>query len=331
MHHITHAHSSPLAQRAPSPGTSVLARLWQIDRTLTGSSVLMLCALAVAAAGLWLDPRTITGAPAWLKPAKFAISTAIYGFTLTWIFAYLPDWPRLRRVAGRTTAAMFVLEVGIIFVQAWRGTTSHFNVGAPLDAALFGVMGLGILAQTGVAAAVAVALWRQRFADRAMGWAFRLGLTISVLGSATGGLMTMPTTQQLAHVRETGSMPLSGAHTVGAPDGGPGIPGTAWSIDHGDIRVPHFFGLHAMQALPLLALALRRRHEAIQVRLVMIGAVGYLSLFALLLWQALRGESFVNPGATTTAAFVVVAVLVAAGAALSALRAPAARTHAITL
>ena len=46
MDHITHAQSSPLARRAPSPGTSVLARLWQIDRPLTGSSVLMLCALA---------------------------------------------------------------------------------------------------------------------------------------------------------------------------------------------------------------------------------------------------------------------------------------------
>ena len=327
MDRSTHTPSSPLAPR----GAGVIARLWQIDAPLTLSSLLMLGALVVAVAGLWLDPRTITGAPAWLKPAKFASSTAIYGVTLAWVFAYLPEWPRLRRVAGLTTAAMFVLEVGIIFVQAWRGTTSHFNVGSPLDATLFAVMGTGILAQTAAATAVAVALWRQRFADQAMGWALRLGLTISVLGSSTGGLMTMPTSQQLAHVQETGSMPLSGAHTVGAPDGGPGIPGTGWSVDHGDIRVPHFFGLHAMQALPLLTLALRRRRETLQIRLAIVGAAGYLSLFALLLWQALRGESFVAPGATTTAAFAVWAVLLAAGVALSRMRAPAARTHAVTL
>lgn len=331
MDRVTHAPSSSRTSRAARPGAGVIARLWQIDAPLTSSSLLMVGALIVALAGLWLDPRTIAGAPAWLKPAKFAISTAIYGFTLAWIFTYLPDWPRLRRVAGRTTAAVFVLEVGIIFVQAWRGTTSHFNVGAPLDAALFSMMGLGILTQTVAAAAVAVALWRQRFADQAMGWALRLGLTTSVLGGATGGLMTVPTSQQLAHVRETGSMPLSGAHTVGAPDGGPGIPGTGWSVDHGDIRVPHFFGLHAMQALPLLALALRRRHETRQIRLTIVGAAGYVSVFALLLWQALRGESFVNPGAATIAAFAALALLLAAAVALSTMRVPATRGHAVTL
>jgi hypothetical protein len=34
--------------------------------------------LAVSLAGLLLDPRVITGAPAWLKPIKFAISISIY-------------------------------------------------------------------------------------------------------------------------------------------------------------------------------------------------------------------------------------------------------------
>ncbi len=318
-------------ERASRPATGIVARLWDIDAPLTGASLFMLAALVVAAAGLWLDPRTITGAPAWLKPAKFAFSTGIYSITLVWILSYLPLWPRLRRVAGRTTAAMFVLEVGIIFLQAWRGTTSHFNVGAPLDAALFSVMGAGILAQTVAAAAVAVALWRQRFADRAMGLALRLGLTISVLGSTTGGLMTMPTSGQLAQVRDTGAMPLSGAHTVGAPDGGPGIPVTWWSVDHGDIRVPHFVGLHAMQALPLLALALRRRRDTTQIRLAIVGAAGYLSLFALLLWQALRGESFVQPGGLTVVALVVWAVLLAAGSSLAGMRGSIDRIRTVSL
>src|SRR4029453_210391 len=107
-----------------------------------------------------VDPRMITGAPAWLKPFKFAISTAVYSLTLAWIFTFLSDRPRIRRVIGWTTAMVFVLEVAIIDAQAWRGTTSHFNVSTTLDAVLFSVMGAAILLQTLARGAVAVALWR---------------------------------------------------------------------------------------------------------------------------------------------------------------------------
>ncbi len=184
---------------------ALLALLWRTDAALTGAGLLLLGALAVSLVGLWVDPRTITGAPAWLKPAKFAISTAIYCFTLAWIFTHLPGWTRTRRVAGQATAAALVLEVALIDLQAWRGTTSHFNVGTPFDVAVFAVMGLTILAQTAMAAAVAVALWRHAFTARAMGWALRLGLSISIVGAATGGLMTRPTDVQLAEARETQS------------------------------------------------------------------------------------------------------------------------------
>ena len=38
----------------------------------------LMAALAVAfSAGMALDPRVVEGAPAWLKPAKFAVSTSI--------------------------------------------------------------------------------------------------------------------------------------------------------------------------------------------------------------------------------------------------------------
>jgi len=57
-------------------------------------------------------------------------------------------------VVGWTTAIVFVLEVVIIDVQAWRGTASHFNVSTTLDMVLFFVMGAAILLQTLVSVAI---------------------------------------------------------------------------------------------------------------------------------------------------------------------------------
>jgi len=275
----------------------LFARLWQASPPLTAVGTLMLLVAVPSLVGIFADPRIITGAPAWLKPFKFAVSTAVYSLTLAWIFGWLTDWPRMRRIVGWTTAVVFLLEVAIIDAQAWRGTTSHFNASTPLDRGLFIVMGSAILLQTFVSVAVAVALWRQRFAERSLGWGLRIGMILTILGAMTGPLMARPTEEQLARARAGGGMLTVGAHTVGGPDGGPGVPVTGWSREHGDVRVPHFVGLNAIQALALVAVRLRRwrRPEATRIKAVLIAAASYASLFLLLLWEALRGQSIVAP------------------------------------
>lgn len=274
--------------------------LWTASAPLTATGGVMLIALAASLAGLWLDPRSITGAPAWLKPAKFAASIAIYSFTLAWVFTYLPAWIRMRRVVGLTTSIAMLLEIVIIDAQAWRGTASHFNIATPLDGVLFTIMGMAIVLQTITSVAVAVALWRQQFDDRALGWALRVGMIVTIAGALSGGLMTRPTSAQLADARATAQMHVAGAHTVGAPDGGPGLPGTGWSTTHGDLRVPHFLGLHALQAFALIVFALPRRwRAAVRVRSVWVASASYVALFAILVWQALRGQSVMAPDALT--------------------------------
>jgi hypothetical protein len=292
-------------ERPLSRWTRLVSTLWRADAPLTATGLLMLVVLIASLVGVLADPRTITGMPAWLKPAKFAASIGIYTLTLAWVFTYLPEWRKTRRLVSWTTAATLLLEEAIIVAQAWRGTTSHFNVGTPLDLTLWTTMGVAIVVQTVTSIAVAFALWRQLFSDRALGWALRLGLSITILGASTGGLMTRPTAAQMAEAQVTRRMPVVGAHTVGAPDGGPGVPGTGWSLEHGDLRVPHFIGLHALQVLPLLALALRRRRwpDAPRVRAVFTAGASYAALFLILLWQALRGQALIHPDATTAAAF----------------------------
>ena len=296
--------------------------LWQADRLLTATGLAMLPLLAIFLVGLVVDSRVVTGAPVWLKPAKFAASIAIYTLTLAWAFSYLSDWRRVRAVVGWTTAIVLIVEMAIIAAQAARGTTSHFNVSTPLDGALFSIMGAAIALQTLMSVGAAVALWRARFDDAAMGWALRFGLTIAILGASTGGLMARPTDAQLAALRASAPVAVVGAHTVGAVDGGPGLPGTGWSIEHGDIRVSHFVGLHAFQALPLVALLLRRRNwdDLTRTRATLVASVSYAALVAILLWQALRGQSIVRPDAMTLEALGVWALITVVALTLTTLR-----------
>jgi hypothetical protein len=306
----------------------MLKQLWRTNPPLTFTGLLMLPALAIAIAGLLIDPRIITDAPAWLKPAKFAVSIAIYVFTLAWAFTLIPGWGKTRRVVGWATAIAMVLEFAIIALQAYRGTTSHFNFSTPLNGVLFVIMGVAIVAQTFISIAVAVAFWRQRFEDPAMGWALRLGMSITILGALSAGFMTHPTAAQLAASHAGQGMPIMGAHTVGAPDGGPGLSGTGWSTVHGDLRIPHFMGLHALQVLPLIAFVMRRRWLSSDdlVRLTLTAAGSYFTLFVLLLIQALRGQAILRPDALTFGLFGAWALVTAIWGWKSVNPAPAATT-----
>jgi hypothetical protein len=287
--------------------------LWRGSRPLTASGMLMLVAFAVAVVAMGLDHREILGAPRWLKPAKFGISTAIYAFTLAWIFTWLPERRRLKAVVGWIVSVVIVLEVFLVDLQAARGVTSHYNVGTAFDATVFGIMGAAILIAWLASIALTVALFRHRFADEAFGWALRIGMLITVLGQATGGIMTTPTQAQLAAARTT-RMPVSGAHTVGAPDGGAGLPITGWSREHGDLRVGHFVGLHAVQLLPAAAWLIGPFGSVVRRRrAVLLAAAGYFSLFAMLLAQALMGQPLLAPQGPVAIAFGAWAVASIAG------------------
>jgi hypothetical protein len=271
-----------------------LQRLWKANAALTAVGIVMLVAFAGSVIAMAVDPSRILGAPRWLKPAKFASSSAIYAFTLAWIFTLLPDRRRLTAIVGGITAVVLVLEVGIIDVQAARGVTSHFNVATALDATLFSIMGLAILVLWVAAVVLTVALFRHRFEDVSFGWALRLGMLLTVIGQGTGALMTIPSDAQLQTARSSG-LQVSGSHTIGAPDGGAGLPITGWSREHGDLRVPHFIGIHAVQLLPAIAWSIGLLGGGAWRRLaVVVTAAGYYALFAILLVHALAGHPVVS-------------------------------------
>ena len=253
--------------------------------------------LAVAfGLALCFDPSTVEGVPAWLKPAKFAVSLSLYGFTFAWILRHLPTWTQTVRWSAWATTTASLVELGLIALQAARGVPSHFNTRTPFDASVFGIMGFVIAAQTVAATAVAIALWRHSFSDRAHGLALQLGLSLSVLGSGVGGIMVRPSPLQHAEASSSGRLARSGSHSIGGPDGGPSLPGLRWSTQHGDLRVAHFVGLHAMQWIPLVAFLTRRwRSMRSRVTVVVGAAASYACVFAILLAQALLGQPVTAP------------------------------------
>ncbi|GAA4384643.1 hypothetical protein [Hymenobacter koreensis] len=236
-------------------------------------------AIMVLALLLWpIDERTVTGLNVWIKPAKFGASGVLYLWTLAWLLADLPAAvQRQVRWLSIGVGISMAVEILCIAVQAARGTTSHFNIGSAFDGLLFAVMGWFIMLNTIM---LVWALWltlRHRpFGSAAWVWGIRLGLLLFLVGSAVGG-----------------SMISNMGHTVGAADGGPGLPVLGWSTRHGDLRAAHFLGLHALQALPLFALGLMRvaprLRPASQTAAMWAFALLYTGAVGGLYWHALSG------------------------------------------
>ncbi len=305
---------------ARSPRLSApFARLAALHRPLALLTIGSLALLAGSVVMLLADGHQVLGAPAWMKPAKFALSVGLAAPVLAWIIAQLPG--RRVRTGGTIMAFVVALELVIISVQAARGVPSHFNQSSALDGVLFSIMGVGITVFWLIELWIAVVAFRHAFASPARTWAIRLGLVGTLTGGAVGYLMTAPTSIQRAQMRAGERPALIGGHAVGVPDGGPGLPVTGWSSQGGDLRVPHFFGLHALQVLPLIGVLLERRRRRGARPVVALG-VAWLGLTLVALSHALRGQPLTAPDPATLTATLAVVV-----AALGALLLPSRSAH----
>jgi len=212
---------------------------------------------------------TVAGVNAWYKPLKFALSIGVLSWTVGWYSGYLAPRGDLAWVNW-----IIILSLGfeIIYIgwQAARGQMSHFNLSTPLYAGLYALMAIAATAAT---LAVAYLGWRfftEDFPTLPLHylWAIRLGIVLFVVFSLEGFVM--------------GSR-LN--HSIGGPDGGPGLSFLGWSTQYGDPRVAHFVGMHALQVLPLLSY-----YWLQSVRGTVILSVGYALLAVWVLAVALQGK-----------------------------------------
>jgi hypothetical protein len=250
----------------------MISELRHRDPLLFWIGAAMMLALVVCVLLSIGDQRLILGINPWIKPMKFLISTTIFLWTVAW---FMPETTsaRSRQIVRWTIGMAMLIEITLILVQSARGTTSHFNIQSPLDGIIFGVMGITIFVNT---LAMMLFLWsiRRDTPPHRAGylWGVRLGVAMFLLASFQGALIVS-----------------NNAHTVGAPDGGAGLPFVNWSTTHGDLRIAHFFGMHAMQALPLLGFFLDRRHKSLPAEAPRRRR-GRILLFAVsILWLAVMG------------------------------------------
>jgi hypothetical protein len=250
-------------------------RTWVV--TAAGMTALCIaCALLAS-----IDPRLFNGVSVWTKPAKFAASLAIYFATLAW-FAPLLGNGYFERRRGRVLTWLPVgfalFEIGYITWQAGLGEASHFNFSSAFHGAMFGLMGLGAVILVLACLWFGAAVLRNP-ANRADPYRLAVGLGLiltCLLGGATGQAIV-----------NNGSHWIGGAST----DAG-GLMIVNWVRDGGDLRVAHFFGMHAMQALPLAALPLAGRDHGLARATVVALACAWAAFTIVTLIQAVRGLPF---------------------------------------
>lgn len=304
---LTPAHPTPLP--VPDRWHRPLLALAALCALLTLATVV----LAV------VDPQPITGQDAWFKPLKFALSIGIYAVTLAWLLGQVRRWRRAAERAADVAVVGLVVELVVIVHAAATGTTSHFNVSTPLATTLWAVMGTSIVVVWLATLVVGLALFLNPGPDAARTLAIRAGVVLALVGMGLAFLMTSPTAEQLRDFQG-----VAGAHAVGVPDGGPGLPLLGWSTTGGDLRIPHFVGMHALQALPLLLLGLELASRRVRVlrevatrrRLVLVGTLAYAATVAVLTGQALAGQPVTQPAGAVLVAGTATAVLTAAAVAV---------------
>ena len=227
-----------------------------------------------------IDDTQILGIDRWIKPFKFFISSGIYLLTFAWLCGDLPP-SRFIRIFASQIALALVIENVAITVQAARGVKSHFNFESLSGGIIFALMGFFILYST-----IWVMIFTYRYfktnlseLPRPYVLGARLGLLLFLLGSFLGGYMS-----------------AQPGHTVGAADGGPGLPLLNWSTGFGDLRVAHFFGLHGLQTLMLLNafLASQSLKTNQKIALVWAAFVGILGFVVWAYWEATQGVPLVG-------------------------------------
>lgn len=224
---------------APAAVRSFFVELESNDMLLCHFGWILLLSVPAFAALSFFDPGAGHMANPWFKPIKFAISFSTFVWTVSLFLLRMRVSPRLLKATRVTMVASITIEMLCLAVQAWRSTDPSAMAGLGdwlVQQMTTAMVSVNTAILIGLLALVSGKRQRIRIADGAMVLAIRLSIIIFLAGNAVGGYML-----------------ARGSHTVGAADGGPGLPFLNWSTIAGDLRIAHFIAIHAIQIVPLFA------------------------------------------------------------------------------
>ncbi len=256
----------------------------------------MLTGLAHLLAVPFLENAIWSGPTGMRKPIVFGLSAGFTLVTMGWLLKFFPHKPRLHTTMMSAMAVALVLEIIIINAQRLRGLPSHFNVGTAIDSALWAIMGLSIFCFAIVATTQAVLSFGKLSASPAMKLAIRTSMVLFVFSQVSGQLIVL---HGMNHVLQEGVFIMENVAT------------STTIGEAGNLKLPHAISLHAIQALPLLALmllgiGLNKRQQEL---LVWTSATGFAGITLLTQFHAYTGRSAFD--LDTGKAFIMVLSLIA--------------------
>jgi uncharacterized membrane protein len=213
------------------------------------------------------------GVNTWHKPFKFALSIGIFCLTMGWYTGYL-ELPNQVSTYSWTIIILLGFELFYITFQAARGQLSHYNVSSSLYTSLTVAMAFAAIAATLYTGYIGILFCTGEFPELHgyYLWAIRIGIFLFVIFAFEGAIMG-----------------ANGSHSVGGSVDGDGLPLVNWSRKYGDLRIAHFVGMHALQALPLLSWYILKNTFAVSIAGLLYGCLACFTLV-----KALKGSPLIK-------------------------------------